>query len=88
MVKERNDKPGSKTLFGQKETLSVYAVFGLTEWQALIRAGKALVRIPFTGGTVSGFGEVPATYKTTSRAIKTLIESSNYFRTGKIRRLQ
>lgn len=67
---------------------TVYGVYGLTEWQALIPAGKAVVRVSFTGGSASGFGIVPATFSTESPVIKSLIERSHYFRNGKIRKLR
>ena len=66
----------------------MYAVDGLTEWIALIRVGKAKVRIPFTGGSLSGYGCVPARFVTQSAALRKLIEESTHFKTGKIRREQ
>lgn len=66
----------------------VYAVEGLTEWIALISVGKAKVRIPFAGGSVSAYGTVPATFATDSHALMKIIENSNYFATGRIKRVQ
>ena len=65
-----------------------YEVSGLTEWVALIAIGKARIRVPFTGGSMTGFGSTPARFRTTSSAIAKIIESSNYFKTGRIRRSQ
>ena len=61
-----------------------YAIRGLMEFQALIPAGRSTVRIPFTGGALSGYGVTPATYRTTDPAIQHLIEASPDFRRGRI----
>lgn len=64
----------------------VYAVDGLTEWVALIAVGRARIRIPFTGGSISGYGCVPARFATSSEALVKLIEDSLHFKSGRIRR--
>lgn len=66
------------------QPMVVYAVYGLTEWIALIRVGKAKVRIPFTGGSLSGYGCTPATFVTASPALMRLIENSSHFKCGRI----
>lgn len=65
----------------------VYGVYGLTEWVALIPVGAAKVRIPFTGGSMSSLGVIPATFDTTDHAVGELIERSGYFRSGRIVRI-
>lgn len=72
----------------QRVSTSVYGVYGLTEWNALIRAGRALVRVNFTGGSASAMGVVPATYSTNNSVVKAIIEGSPDFRKGKIKRLR
>lgn len=57
----------------------VYGVHGLTEWHAVIKAGKASVRIPFTGGTITGYGCTPALFATHSEALAKIIEQSDFF---------
>ena len=57
----------------------VYGVHGLTEWIAIIHVGRASVRIPFTGGAITGYGVKPAMFVTKSRAVSKLIEASPYF---------
>ena len=64
-----------------------YGVTGLTEWQAVIAAGNARIRIPFTGGMMTGYGCVPAMFVTESAAIAKIIEKSEYFLTRRIRRI-
>ncbi len=54
----------------------------LMEWHALIPAGHGTVRVRFTGGACSGFGQKPATYTTTDPVMMRLIEDSHHFRTG------
>lgn len=66
----------------------VYGISGLTEWQALITVGSARVRIPFTGGSLSAYGQVPARFSTTDASVARIIEDSVYFKSRRIRRLQ
>ena len=64
-----------------------YGVYGLSEWVALIPVGKAKLRVSFTGGATNGYGTVPATFVTTDRSVSRIIENSEYFMTGRIRRI-
>lgn len=64
-----------------------YGVYGLSEWVALIPAGKARLRVSFAGGETSGYGRVPASFVTTDRSLAFLIENSDYFKSGRIVRL-
>ena len=66
----------------------VYGVYGLTEWHPLIRVGKVRVRIPFTGGTMSAYGQVPATFTTSSDDLARVIEGSEHFKSHRIKRLK
>lgn len=61
-----------------------YAIRGLMEFQALIPAGRSTVRIPFTGGALSGYGVTPATFRTSDPTLQHLIEASPDFRKGRI----
>lgn len=61
-----------------------YAVKGLMEFQALIPAGRSVIRVPFTGGSLSGYGVTPATFTTSDPAMQHLIELSADFRRGRI----
>lgn len=64
-----------------------YGVFGLTEWQVLIPAGRAKVRIRFTGGSLSSYGVVPATFTTSNPYISNLIQGSKEFKSSRIKLL-
>lgn len=61
-----------------------YGVRGLMEWQALIKCGKATVCVPFTGGTLTGYGVTPAEYTTENPVMQAIIEGSNYYKNGRI----
>jgi len=61
-----------------------YGVYGLMEWYCNIPCGGARVDIPFTGGTMSGRGTVPAQYTTENPFVQAVIENSNYFLKGRI----
>ena len=61
-----------------------YGVYGLVEWYCSIPCGTARVDIPFTGGSVSGNGTVPAQYTTEDPFVQVVIEHSEYYRRGRI----
>lgn len=54
------------------------------EWSAMIPAGSARINIHFSGGALTGYGVTPAEYSTDDLLIQRIIESSDYFKTGKI----
>lgn len=56
----------------------------LMEWHALIPAGAGKIRVQFTGGSYSGFGQKPATFTTSDPVMMRLIEDSDYFKSGQI----
>lgn len=64
-----------------------YGVYGLMEWSALVGNDNVRMRIDFSGGSVSGYGVIPACYATDDPVVQTLIESSAHFRSGRIRLL-
>lgn len=57
----------------------------MMEWVALIPTPCNMMRIRFSGGSLSGYGVTPATYSTDNPAIQHLIENSDFFRSGRIR---
>ncbi len=65
--------------------LKKYGTFGLMEWKAVIKAGRATLHIHFTGGHDNEYGIIPATYSTEDPIIQHIIEHSNFFADGKIR---
>lgn len=70
--------------------VSTYGVRGLMAWQLQLPTGwpaKPYITINFEGGQITGYGVAPARYSTADPLIKELIESSKWFKQGKIRRL-
>lgn len=62
----------------------IYGVKGMMEWIASIPCGKAIVTVPFTGGSLSGYGIVPAQYMTENPFMQAVVENSDYYKNGKI----
>ncbi len=65
-----------------------YGVNGMMEWHAMIPVGRSVLRVHFSGGTVTGYGVTPATFTTDNPAVIYLIENSYWFRKNKIIKLQ
>jgi len=68
-----------------KKTKTTYGVYNLIEWHALLRLGKATVKVQFTGGSITTQGVTPATFTTEDPVIQFAIERSPEFRNGKIK---
>lgn len=62
----------------------IYGVSGMVEWNALIPVGRGTVNVHFEGGSFTSYGMAPAEYGTTNKAMQKIIESSRYFKSGKI----
>lgn len=73
------------TTMNKKKTRTTYGVYNLVEWQALLRMGKATVKVPFTGGSITTQGVTPATFTTENPVVQFAIERSPEFKTGKIK---
>lgn len=68
--------------------MKTYGVYGMTEWIALIPAGQAKIRVPFSGGSISGYGVRPATFSTGNEHLCRIIENSEYYKIKKIERIK
>lgn len=66
----------------------IYGVDNLIDWTVSVKAGKATMRVHFTGGATTARGIVPATFATADPVKQAIIEKSNYFKTGQIRVVQ
>lgn len=64
-----------------------YGVYGMNEFVALIRCGRANVSIVFRNGSNSIGRTVPATYATKSEFFQAVIEQSDLFKGGRIQLL-
>ena len=60
----------------------------MLEWQAVLPAGDARVKVYFKGGSFSGYGITPAKFATRDKVIHSVIESSGYFKSGRIKLLK
>lgn len=69
----------------KKKTKTTYGVYNLIEWHALLRLGKATVKVHFTGGSITTQGVTPATFTTEDPVIQFAIERSPEFIAGKIK---
>ena len=56
-----------------------YMAEGMMEWVALIPAYHQVLKVHFTGGTISGYGCKPATFYTEDEVLQRLIEKSRYY---------
>lgn len=66
------------------KALKIYGVKGLMEWQCVITSGGTRFHFTFSEGTMTGYGITPAKYSTSNALLQNVIESSNYFKSGKI----
>lgn len=78
----------SKKIINEQTKAVTYGVSGMMEWNALIPARKSTLRVHFSGGTATGYGVTPATFTTNNPAVMHLIETSYWFRIGKIKRVK
>ncbi|MDE6409663.1 MAG: hypothetical protein K2K81_05395 [Muribaculaceae bacterium] len=67
---------------------ATYGVMGMMEWIALIPTGHNIVRVRFSGGSLSGYGVTPATFTTSNPVVMKMIENSHYFKSKKIRLIE
>lgn len=86
---DTDKKPFQSARTGTTPTRTrVYGVHGLTEITVNIPAGKAWMKVNFTGGSLTGYGVTPATFATANINVQTLIERSPQFCSGRIKRLK
>ena len=57
----------------------------MMEYQALIKVGKATLKVPFTDGSMTAFGENPAQFTTTNFIVQHAIENSFDYKRGRIK---
>lgn len=67
------------------KTKTTYGVYNLVEWHAILHMGKATIKVPFTGGSITTQGVTPATFTTEKPVIQFAIERSPEFIGGKIK---
>lgn len=67
-----------------KKKIKTYGVRGLMEWVCNIPVGKSHMRIYFTGGVLTSYGNTPAKYVTKDLLQQTIIEHSEFFKKKRI----
>ena len=67
-----------------KKKIKTYGVRGLMEWVCNIPVGKSHLRIEFTGGVLTSYGNTPAKYVTKDLLQQTIIEHSDFFKKKRI----
>lgn len=67
------------------KALKIYGVNGLMEWQCEIVSGNVKFHFEFTDGVITAHGASPAKFKTDNPLFQNIIESSNYFKNGRIK---
>ena len=67
--------------------MKTYGVYGLMDWQPIIRVGRAKFCPLFTGGGATAYGQTPAKYATSNEVCQRIIENSVYFKSGHIKLL-
>lgn len=60
----------------------------MMEWHPVFVAGKARIRVSFTGGHLCSGGNTAASYETDDPVVQKVIENSAQFRSGKIRNVR
>ena len=61
-----------------------YGVYGMMEYQAIIKIGRATLKVMFTDGSITAMGQNPAQYTTSDFIVQHAIENSSDFKKGRI----
>ena len=68
-----------------KKKKITYGVFGMMEYQSIIKIGRATLKVLFTDGSITSLGQNPAHYTTSDFLVQHAIENSSDFKRGRIR---
>ena len=74
----------SKKHFRMKKKIKTYGVRGLMEWVCNIPVGKTRLRVEFSGGVLTQYGNTPAKFVTDDLLKQAIIENSKQYKSGKI----
>ena len=67
-----------------KKKRITYGVYGMMEYQAIIKIGRATLKVMFTDGSITAMGQNPAQYTTSDFIVQHAIENSSDFKKGHI----
>jgi hypothetical protein len=70
-----------------KKKRITYGVYGMMEYQALIKVGKATLKVQFTDGSITAYGQNPAQFTTADFIVQHAIENSSDFKRGRIKKV-
>lgn len=73
----------NKTVKMKKKRVT-YGVYGMMEYQAIIKIGRATLKVLFTDGSMTAIGQNPAKYTTSDFLVQHAIENSRDFKRGRI----
>lgn len=67
-----------------KKKRITYGVYGMMEYQTIIKIGRATLKVLFTDGSMTAIGQNPAKYTTSDFIVQHAIENSSDFKKGRI----
>lgn len=67
-----------------KKKIKTYGVRGLMEWVCNIPVGRTHLRVEFSGGVLTQYGNTPAKFTTDDLLKQAIIENSKQYKDGKI----
>lgn len=67
-----------------KKKRITYGVYGMMEYQTIIKIGRATLKVLFTDGSMTAIGQNPAKYTTSDFLTQHAIENSSDFKRGRI----
>lgn len=67
-----------------KKKRITYGVYGMMEYQTIIKIGRATLKALFTDGSMTAIGQNPAKYTTSDFLVQRAIENSSEFKKGRI----
>ena len=67
-----------------KKKRITYGVYGMMEYQTIIKIGRAILKVMFTDGSMTSIGQNPAKYTTSDFLVQHAIENSSEFKKGRI----
>lgn len=80
--------PSAFIIINQTTTMKkkriTYGVTGMMEYQAIIKIGRATLKVMFTDGSMTSLGQNPAKYTTSDFLVQHAIENSSDFKRGRI----
>lgn len=67
-----------------KKKRITYGVYGMMEYQTIIKIGRATLKVLFTDGSMTAIGQNPAKYTTSDFLVQRAIENNSEFKKGRI----